>query len=455
MVLLHLLYRLAPEQGWRLSIAHFNHQLRGRSSDADERLVRRTAAKLHLPIQVERVRVSVVAKELGLSIEMAARRVRHEFLARAAAGAGCDTVALAHHADDQLELFFLRLLRGSGSDGLLGMKWCNRSPANTAIRLVRPLLDVSKVQIKNYAAAAKVAFREDATNASLEIQRNRIRHELLPLLRRRYQPALDKTIQRTIELVGAEADYAVQMAQEWLFKVRSAERGARNKKTGGAGGKVKLETGGDSGDVAAFNQLPVALQRRVIQLQLWELHLAAEYDFIEELRRNADKPINMACRPGASRSPVVSRDVLGLVRLQEPELLEFRSESLELDLKGRTGQTRFGGRLIRWQLAPAGTLKDFVQVAGQEVFDADKVGSRIVLRHWQAGDRFQPSGMVRAVKVQDLFVNQRIARARRHEIIVAATERGEVFWVEGLRISESFKLTSETKRWLRWRWQRL
>src|SRR6185369_5793855 len=142
MVLLHALRRLSVRHRWRLTVAHFNHQLRGGASDADEKLVRTTAAKMKLPVAAAGADVKRFAKQGRLSIEMAARKLRHEFLARAARERGIKTVALAHHADDQVELFFLRLLRGAGTQGLSGMKWQSPSPADKTIALARPLLDL-------------------------------------------------------------------------------------------------------------------------------------------------------------------------------------------------------------------------------------------------------------------------------------------------------------------------
>ena len=92
--------------------------------------------------------------------------------------------------------------------------------------------------------------------------------------------------------------------------------------------------------------------------------------------------------------------------------------------------------------------------AGCEIFDADRVGSPIVLRHWRAGDRFQPIGMSAPIKLQDFFTNLKIPRARRHELVVGVATNGELFWVEGLRIGERFKLDKNTSRWLHWCWQR-
>ena len=216
MVLLRVLHGLAREHKWRLTVAHFNHRLRGRSSDADERLVRRTAERLGLPVVVEAANVRELARAQGLSLEMAARKLRHDFLACTARRRHIPIVALAHHADDQLELFFLRLLRGSGGEGLAGMKWRNPSPSDAEVQLVRPLLDQPKAVLGEYAAEQGIRHREDASNALLDFQRNRIRHELLPWLRRKYQPALDRTIARVMDIVGAEAEFAGQAARDWL-----------------------------------------------------------------------------------------------------------------------------------------------------------------------------------------------------------------------------------------------
>ena len=171
---------------------------------------------------------------------MAARKLRHEFYVRAARERNISVVALAHHADDQVELFFLRLLRGAGSEGLAGMKWCSSSPADMKITLVRPMLDAAKADLRDFARENKVRFREDATNASLDLPRNRVRNELLPLLRRRYQPALTRTILRLMELVGAEVEVVGETARRWLTlegRSRGDEVQIKSRKRHAEGGK--------------------------------------------------------------------------------------------------------------------------------------------------------------------------------------------------------------------------
>lgn len=439
MTLLHLLHELAPKHGWKLTVAHFNHQLRGRRSDADERLVRATAKRLRLPFVAGRARVKRPAKQHGLSVEMAARQLRHAFLAGCARRRRCPTIALAHHADDQVELFFLRVLRGAGGEGLAGMKWRSPSPAEVRspafrrsdssvksgrpkaglqTQLVRPLLDVSRAELEAFARERKIRFREDATNAASEIPRNRIRHELLPLLRDRFQPALNRSLLRVMEIVGAESKLAESLARAWL-----------------------------AGKQRAFARLAVAVQRRVLQLQLRSLQLAEDFELIESLRLSPGRPVTI--RPNVA----VERDATGRVRVRTAKREVFRRNRLTLELWGHAGAATLDGLCVRWKGIARVGARLRSERSGEQ-FDADKVGRRIVLRHWQPGDRFQPIGMNHAVKLQDWFTNQKVPQAVRRRLVVACTASGEVFWIENQRISERFKLSPETKRQLVWTWRR-
>jgi len=476
MVLLHVLYKLAPRHGWDLTAAHLNHQLRGRSSDADERMVRRTAQGLRVPLVAGREAVAELARSRKLSLEMAARQLRHGFLARTARRRHIPTVALAHHADDQVELFFLRLFRGSGGDGLGGMKWRAPSASDARIQLVRPLLDQPKAVLVEYAGQHGIRYREDASNAVLDFQRNRIRHGLLPLLRRKYQPGLDRTISRVMDIVGAEAEFVGRVAEEWLEGKGSPKAEVRRPKEGR---RPKSEEERATWQRCVhFDQLPIAVQRRCVQVQLVRLGIVPDYELVEQLRTNVDRPfgISAAQAPGGAKArrggqestggaarrtggtPFLRyafRDALGWVHLQVRLPEESSSSSAEIELAGGAGEVEFDGSRIWWRINSRGAAAQPKARLRRECFDADKVGSPVWLRHWQPGDRFQPIGMACPVKLQDLFTNQKVPRAGRRRLIVATTADGVVFWVEGLRISERFKLTKRTIRRLQWRWKRL
>jgi tRNA(Ile)-lysidine synthase len=278
-VLLDVLHRLAPRHGWRLVVAHFNHRLRGRESAGDERFVRGLARRLGWTCVTGRAEVRRQAAAGRVSIEMAARAARHAFYVEAARTHRARFVALAHHADDQVELVLLRLLRGAGSDGLGGMKWLGPAPGGRGLRLVRPLLGQTKGALRLYARNWSLPHREDASNRSVDILRNRVRRRLIPLLRKEFQPGLTEVILREAELLGAESDHLEAEAREWL--------------AGGGG---------------TFSGLSVALQRRILVEQLMRLGAEPQFEKVEALRRREAAPVAFG---GGAR---LQRDADGRVR---------------------------------------------------------------------------------------------------------------------------------------------
>jgi tRNA(Ile)-lysidine synthase len=435
MALLHALHSLKKKWRWKITVAHFNHQLRGRASDADEKLVRKTAAAMKLPFVAGRANVKEFALKSKLSIEMAARKLRHEFFTRAAHERKIRAVALAHHADDQVELFFLRVMRGAGGEGLAGMKWNAPSPADKKITLVRPLLDSGKEELRQFVRERIIVFRDDATNLSSDFLRNRIRNELLPLLRKKYQPGLDKAVLRMMEIVGAESDFVGEAALAPRPCVSKIEN------------RAELEKHGRPARAAVFDfeKLPVAIQRRILRLQLAELGVAADFELVESLRKSA------GCFVSVGQKTSVARGAGGNVFLRAEQASKFNGNKLAVKLDG-AGDVNFGGLKFIWSFWNGWRGRSPRRIR-REFFDADKIGGGIILRHWRAGDRFQPIGLKSAAKLQDLFTNAKVPRERRRDLIVAEAASGEIFWVEGLRISENFKITPQTKKRLILRWQ--
>lgn len=420
MVLLHLLTDLAQKRGWVLLVAHFNHRLRGRASAADARFVAATARRLGWKCVTGQGDVKSLARREGISIEMAARKLRHEFLAQNAIRERARTVMLAHHADDQVETLLLRLLRGAGGGGLSGMELAGNSPSDSRVRLIRPLLAERKSVLEAFAVEQGIAFREDASNSDDAIPRNRLRRHILPVLEREFGAGMGKSLLQSLAIIGAEADHAEQAAREWL-----ANPGLRR-----------------------FDALPLALQRQCLRLQLLEHKVFPEFALIERLRQSS------APQTAAGGVPIECDLATGRLKLLTCPTTTFSRKRRSMVLS-EPGDLEWGGLSIGWRFSGMrGRFRRPRPKASEEVLDADRVGAGIVLRHWRPGDRFQPIGMPVAVKVQDLFVNARIPAAGRRQLVVATTAKGEIFWVEGLRVAEQFKLTPATSTRLHWRWAR-
>jgi tRNA(Ile)-lysidine synthase len=424
LLLLHVLRDLAPLWRWRLHVGHFNHQLRGRAGDEDERRVRRVAARMAIPCTVGRGDVGAVARAGRVSVEMAGRDMRHRFLAGLARQAGCRAIALAHHANDQVELFLLRLLRGAGLEGLLGMKPGSPSPADSAIRLVRPFLAVPRGRLEEEARRRRLRWGDDESNRSLDPLRNRVRNELLPWLTRHMQPAVTDVLLRTMELLRGEAELAGWAAIQPRFTGRGRLR---------------------------FSLLPVAIQRRTIRQGLWALGVRADFALVERLRAHSQVPQTI------DGDRWVQRCSDGRVVISRREGVRFGEARLRVTLDEPKGRLEWGGVEFCWQIRPRKRGWDWRRGrrSGREVFDADRVGSAIVLRHWGAGDRFEPLGLGRPAKLQDLFTAAKVPAEARRTRVIAEREVGGIFWVEGLRIGEGCQTSSSTRRTLTWEWRRV
>lgn len=428
MALLDVLHGLARKRGWSLTVAHFNHGLRGEESDGDEGLAREVAARLGLDFVSERADVGLAAKEKGISLEMAGRELRHQFFARIAGERGIGWAALGHHADDQLELFFLRALRGAGSEGLGGMRICGRSACSEGLWLVRPFLEQRKADLRAYAKARGLVFREDATNWSGDILRNRIRHELLPCLAGLDLPAVEKNVLRSMRILADEHQFVEAQSREWL-------RGE-----------------------GRFSELVTAVQREVLRLELLRLGVAPSFSWIELLRHSEVGQAVEVC--GGRR---LQRDERGRLADAVEEAVSFLDAELMVELADGEA-VFFGGLELRFTVEAVEDGQNFLKekaksgkdkaFSGVEFFDAGSLEPRIRLRHWRSGDCFWPIGMAGKVKLQDWFVNEKVPMRERRLRVLAESGKDGLFWVEGMRIGERFKVSSRTKRVVRLEWRR-
>jgi len=200
--LLDLLYYLSTKYNFKLVVAHFNHKIRP-NSDEDEEFVRQLAKSYGLEFYYSSGKVKEYARKNGMSIEVAARNLRYNFFEKTSRTIKADLLATAHNSDDNIETFFINLLRGSGLTGLSGIPEIRQLVKN--VRIIRPLLSFSKVDIKNYADERKLKWKEDITNTWLEYTRNKVRLELIPFLREKFNPAITDNIMRvTSFLQGAD-----------------------------------------------------------------------------------------------------------------------------------------------------------------------------------------------------------------------------------------------------------
>ena len=258
--LLHWLINLGYK---KLIVCHLNHQLRGRSSDADARFVEKLAAKYGVNFELGAANVRALAKKKKMSIETAAREARYSFFAKVAKGQRRGTIFLAHHADDLVETFLLNLFRGAGLTGLTAMREVStRRVDELTLTIVRPMLSVWRAEVDDYVRGHRLRFREDASNKNLAAMRNRIRNRIIPYLEKILGRSIRQNIWRTA-MVAAEEE-------KWIDS------------------EVPDSTHADL-SVPKLRALPVALQRRAILKWLRVQNVSdIGFDMIESVRSLAD-----------------------------------------------------------------------------------------------------------------------------------------------------------------------
>jgi len=452
-VLLDVLVALAPEFGWKLHVAHFNHQLRGSDADADEAFVRELAAGYGLAFTSGKGDVRAFAAEHGHSIEDAARRLRHGFFQDTARVLDVVKLALGHTADDQVETLLQRLLRGAGTRGLAAIRASNRLGT---ITVARPLLDVWKVEVLGYAQQRGLKFRQDASNWDPQFQRNKIRHELIPALERDYNPALKTLLHQTAEMLAAE--------DEWLDAEAARVLGIRRQGPEIRSQKSEIRGQGAEGAALVVKRLlreHVAIQRRAIYRWLLENHVGAAVDFekVETLRRMAasgqpalltltndtqvllkdDCLVLEKTDPGNHRAG--GRGQSGEIRIAVPGMTEVPELGMVVEVEMVTG-----GDVPKPEVVASPKSRIQNSELLQEWLDADAVGDTITLRCWQPGDRFQPIGMPVTKKLQDIFVDAKTPVTQRRRVPLLVAANGEICWMAGYRIGEKFKITHATRK---------
>jgi tRNA(Ile)-lysidine synthase len=404
--LLYALHFLRKRLGIRLAVAHLNHGIRGKAADRDEEFVRQLAWRLGLSFVSEHADVPALAKRRGISIEMAARAARYDFFARAMRATGSNVLATAHTADDQAETVLLRFLRGAGPQGLGGMAY--RSDRDGLI-VIRPMLDATHADAVQFLKRHRLRWREDASNRDTDFLRNRVRHELLPLLEKKFNPQIRRALIRMSSILREE--------NEWMDATIKA--------------KTKRDATLNAG---ALRKLPLAVRRRLVVqwLLLNEVEAdAVDFDVVERVLHLAGKSTGTSTVPVSRRFRVARRyENLSVERVGKQD----KAFSVRLKVPGETALAGCG------LVAGAAYAKGFKPTPSVAYLSRAVVGtSPLIMRSWRAGDRMRPLGMKGTKKVQDIFGDLKVPRDERARVPVLVC-RGEVVWVAGYRIARGWEV---------------
>jgi tRNA(Ile)-lysidine synthase len=416
--LLHLLASLRDEYKLSLHVTHLNHMIRKGDADLDVKYVKEISGKLSIPVTVEACDVQAMAKKRKMGLEVTARHVRYDFFERTAENIGATRIAVGHNADDNVETFLMRMLRGAGLKGLCGI-----TPKRG--KIIRPMIKCWRKELEEYVGSLKLVPRRDYTNYESKYMRNRVRMKLLPQLRL-YNLNIKEIILQTILLLTEDSGYLETNAEEILSEVLVSDNGD----------EVRL-------NIEKIRALSFSMQGRIIRLavekvkgDLMEVSYVHIRDILKQLEANEGWELHLPA--GVFVTGHHGELIFGRERPAMPEVQPFR---YSVRIPGSVKIKELGKEFKATVEKERGNSD-----SGNMVYvDYAALGKTVTVRNRKDGDRFNPLGMDGTKKIQDLFVDEKIP-AEQRDLIPIIESGGKVVWVGGVRLDDRAKVTDKTKK---------
>lgn len=386
-----------------VSLAHCNFNLRDEESDGDETFVRELATKLGIKVFVEQFKTEQYAEKHRLSVQMAARELRYQWFDELLQTKGFDYVLTAHHADDSLETFLINLSRGTGIDGLSGIPEVNE-------KVVRPLLPFSQDEILEYAQSNKMEWREDSSNASTKYLRNKIRHEVVPVLKELHPTFLQNFLntqhhlQQTNDLISSYLDdLKIKLFEksEGVIKIQIAELQKLQPLESYLYGLFKDYGFTEWNDV---KNLLTAMSGKQLFSQTHQLLKDRDCLILSEIKNRVNGTYEVYLDADTSELPIK-------LKMEEVEVLDKQGENIVF-------------------------------------LDKEKLNFPLVLRNWEKGDYFYPFGMQGKKKLSKFFKDEKLDVLSKEKQWLLCSDN-EIVWVVGKRADERFKVEDSTKQILK------
>lgn len=404
MCLLTALIRL----GFQVEAAHCNFHLRSIHSDSDAEFVQRQCKRLNVPLHLTDFDTQAEAEQQGESIEMAARRLRYAWFEEVMHNTGIQVLCVAHHLNDNVETVLLNLTRGTGIRGLTGMAVRNK-------HIVRPMLTLTRLEVESFLKEQAIEFVTDHTNTDTRFRRNKIRHEVLPMLRS-LNPSVDQAIADTMQHLSGTAclaEYAVNHLRNILCK--------------------NVDNGIDI-DKTTLLSLPFPTEGRQALLH----ELLTPYHFSPVL---SDIFAGFSKEPGSifeSRDYIATHTAKWLSIRQKPK----RFSPVALPLNNTVILPN--GTLLQTQCVARTELPEIPRDANTACLDADKVKDILHCRSIQEGDRFRPFGMRGTKLVSDYLTDRKRSRIEKMAAC-AVCDGSQIVWLVGERLDDRYAITPNTR----------
>lgn len=405
---------LFARAGYDMGVAHCNFQLRGEESYEDEVLVEKEAERHGVPFYNRRFDTAGEMERTGESVQLAARRLRYAWFDELSREHGYTVIAIAHHADDSIETFFINLFRGTGLKGLTGISIVNG-------RVIRPLIFATRREILEYATANKIGFREDSSNRSTKYLRNKIRIGLVPRLRE-ISPSFTDVMGRNIQRL-TDAQLFINHGIETI--------------------RARVEERRDGLVYIYPDRIDSDYPRGYV---IYELLTAYGFkgDVVDSLVVNL--------REGATGKRFYSRDFVAytdrgaiiVAPIADEDCCSVAVQAVQKGMK----KVYAGNSVYYFQVVDIDALETLEVPPYVALVDADKLTFPLEVRRWRDGDSFVPLGMSGRKKVSDFLIDAKVPLAEKNRQFVVMNG-GEIVWLADRRIDDKYKITPKTENVLR------
>ena len=395
------LVSLLIELKYNIEIAHCNFQLRSKESDEDLNFVKQFAETNNIPFHSRSFNTNEYAKNKKISIQMAARELRYDWLKKLRLDIKADHIVTGHNLDDKIETFFLNIIRGTGLKGLISMKKNNDF-------IVRPLIFAKRKQIEDYVRIRKIHYREDSSNISIKYKRNKVRHELIPLLKE-FNPSVVDTIHNEIKILESTflifENHVDEVLHKLIFKTSN-------------GFKI--------------------LKKDLLQLENYDIYLYEllnKFDFTDfsgitnAITRDSGKQFF-----SLTHKLLIDREYIIIKEKDIQQKNQFIINDIDKFIKSPLN--------LSFEIAD----KDFSQIKNfSACFDFDKLAFPLKIRKWENGDKFIPFGMKNFKKLSDFFIDIKLDLFSKQETFLLCSNN-DIIWIIGHRIDDRYKVTAKTKK---------
>lgn len=403
---------LFAQAGYQVGVAHCNFQLRGAEADEDDLLVEQEATRHEVPFYGIRFDTLAEVAATGESVEMAARRLRYTWFNTLCKEHGYNKIAIAHHADDSVETFFINLLRGTGLRGLTGISVVNGL-------LIRPLLFSQRKEIIDFALSQKISYREDSTNATTKYLRNKFRLGIVPRIKE-ISPNFTETMAANVERLTA----AQQFIDQSMELIRRETLHQEENTT-----------------TVEVSRIPASLPAEFVIFELLR-----GFGFSGEVIGNLYRTLTTGHGSGKrffSKDNVAYIDRGRILITPIPD-----DEYCTIEIPAEASHTDCGGFILTFETIEADDIDSLRQPEHVALLDASKLTYPLILRRWSDGDTFIPFGMERHKKISDFLIDQKISLPDKRRQFVLTSGK-EIVWVIGHRIDDRYKVEESTINVLR------